>query len=143
MGLFVDALSGQLLLLEGGVVPEAITAHRVVTRKVFETDISALKLVRDVSKTTVKLADSTEDYEDAAVTGITLTATEAGNTGLVLSSGYYEDAAFMFPVGAVLALGESGAITTELLPNSTHQTIIGKGTGVGGIFVAIEQPFVL
>ena len=143
MGLFVDGLTGRLLLLEGGEVSDAINAERVISRKVFQTDISALKVVKDVDKDTVGIASPTTDYADAAATGIALTTTEAGQRGVVLNQGYLNDAVFSFTVGTVLLLGANGEITTELLSTATHQTIIGRGTGAGGIYVLPEPPLII
>jgi len=106
-----------------------------------DTAISALKMVKITSTTTVDLADKTV-LADAHAIGITITAAGIGQDIEVITFGQVDDASFTYAVNECLFLGLNGDITNTP-PTTGHSVPIGKGLGNGSIFIDIDNLTIL
>lgn len=123
------------------------SVEKLAIERLSDQGISALKVVRLTSDTTVDIADSSLTYVDSITAGIaTSTTTGAGQTIFVQTYGVLEDAFFVFPLNDLLYLGANG-IVTNVVPSTgsgdTHRVVIGKSLGTGAIFINIEEPIIL
>ena len=123
------------------------SVEKLAITRTSDGPISALKVVRLTSATTVDLGDSTIGYTEALVVGVALdTAVGAGSEIEILTYGVLEDAFFTFPVNDLLFLSSSGTITNvapSLGGGDTHRVIVGKSLGTGAIFISVEEPIIL
>ena len=121
-------------------VPQS--ARTIVDTYIAGEAISALKIVRLDSPTTVKIGDSSSTYEDAKVIGVAISAAALGVNIDVQSFGELNDAFFSFPLNAPLYLSPTGTIT-DTPPTSGYNVQIGHSLGAGSIFVKVQEPIEL
>ena len=123
------------------------SVEKLALERLSDQAISALKLVRLTSDTTVDIADATLTYGESITAGIaTSTAAGVGQTIFIQTYGVVEDPFFTFPLNDLLFLGASGTITNvapSLGAGDTHRVVVGKSLGVGSIFITIEEPIIL
>lgn len=104
-------------------------------------DISALRMVKHDDPTTVSLADK-DLLMDAQTIGIATNAALTGGTVSVVTFGQVDDNSFTFAPNTCLFLGDDGAIT-DIPPTTGHNVPIGKGLGIGSIFIDIDNITIL
>lgn len=105
--------------------------------------ISALKIVRSINATTVVLADSTINFEEARTLGMSTTAGGIGATIDVVFFGAIEDPSFTYPVNDPLFLTQNGNISNVQDPLSVYNSTIGYSLGAGAIFINLQEPIEL
>lgn len=107
-----------------------------IIKKIYETNLSALKMVRMLSNGHVQEADYL-NYIDAQSLGMTLQAGVAGFEGDIITFGPVEDMSFNFPLNDPLFLTSNGNIS-NISPSIGHSSKIGYSLGVGKIFIDID-----
>lgn len=136
-----NPLTGQLDLntKSGGSNPS--DGEKVQKIYTASEDISALRMVRAQTPTSVSIADK-DLLEDARAMGISINAATTGNDVTVVTFGQVDDASFLFSANDCLFLGDDGAIT-DIPPTTGHNVPIGFGLGNGSIFIDIDNLTVL
>lgn len=119
-----------------------IDSSVVKARKRCAETISALKVVKADSATTISLASSNSTNLVAQGLGVALQAGLFDDQIDVLYFGQLDDASFNFTLNAPLFLGLNGAIT-ETPPVVGICKKIGHSLGLGSIFININQTVVL
>lgn len=127
----------------GDITPAGSTTSNVVESAVklkatyvASETISALRCINLISEIECKNG-SDVSYEDARITGISLTSGNTGQSVDVQTFGILEDAFFTFPIYAPLFCGANGEITSNSTGNFLTQ--IGHSLGVGAIFINIRE----
>lgn len=122
-------------------VSDASSSDKVLTTKICDETISALKLVVAVNSSNVLLGDSTA-YTSSKCLGLALTSGNIGEVIDVLLFGKHEDVSFTFTLNEPLFLSSNGSVT-QTPPTVNFTTTIGHSLGNGAIFIDIREPIQL
>ena len=132
----VDAVNGAIF-----VRPETVE-NNTANQEVYNSGeaISAnLVVYFDVNDNTVKAASASNNDHIKNIIGIATTSTNAnGQPIVILRRGIVEDAAFNFPPGVALYLGENGVIQTSVDAGS-NIVQVGRGVSNGVIDAQIQE----
>lgn len=125
---------------QGGGSPSS-EAEKLVIEKVAGENISALQVLRLNDSNTVFRANDTSTFENSQAVGIALNSGNIGDNIRVQIFGVLNDPFFNYSVNAPLFLSGNGAISTSSSTNFV--TNIGKGLGIGSIFIDVQQTIVI
>jgi hypothetical protein len=125
----------------GPIGPQGVSG--TTTQGIAGEVISALRIVRSISATTVVYADSTLNFEDSRTLGMSTSGGIIGSTISVTFFGAIEDASFTFPINDPLFLTQNGLISNTQDPLSVYNSTIGYSLGVGAIFINLQEPIAL
>jgi hypothetical protein len=119
-------------------------AKRLTDLKTCAVDISALQLVKAINDSEIAIA-TPDDFSNAKVLGMALTAGTTGNQIEILLFGKLEDPFFNFTVNQPLFLKDNGVTSNvaPTLPTENFNTTIGHSLGTGAIFLNIQEPIEL
>lgn len=115
---------------------EASTSTGNIIKKIYESNLSALKMVKILSNGKVDYADSL-NYVDAQSLGMTLQSGISGFEGEIITFGPVDDISFNFPLNDPLFLTSNGNIS-NISPSIGHSSKIGYSLGAGKIFIDID-----
>lgn len=123
--------------------PEPVDSNNTRVEKDFNAaeDISALQMVIAINPTSVAVADK-ELLNDAQAFGMAITAGLTGTEIRVVTFGQIDDPSFNFGANEQLFLNNNGAIT-DIPPITGHNVPVGRGMGVGSIFIDIDELTIL
>lgn len=113
----------------------------VKTKKQCDTNISALRICKATSATTIQYASNLETILDAQSLCLSLQAGSPMAEIDVALFGQVNDGFFNFPLNAPLYLGDEGQIVATP-PVTGHLVNIGHSLGLGAILLSFKAPLI-